>query len=37
MMIIMMIITTNQYYSKVLSMKTINIMKAEEIKTNNYQ
>ena len=35
-MIIMMIITS-QYWSKVLLKMVINIMKAEAIKTKNYQ
>ena len=37
MMMMMMMMITNQYQSKVLSMKTINIMKAEVIKTKNYR
>ena len=35
--IIMIMITTNQYQSKVLLKEIINIMKAEVIKTKNYQ
>ena len=34
---LMIMIITNQYWSKVLLKKTINIMKAEVIKTKNYQ
>ena len=37
LMLIIMKIITNQYQSKVLLKKTINIMKAEVIKTKNYQ
>ena len=36
-MLIIMKIITNQYWSKVLLKKTINIMKAEVRKTKNYQ
>ena len=35
--LIMIMIMTNQYLSKVLSKKIINIMKAKVIKTKNYQ
>ena len=35
--IILMMIITNQYQSKVLSMKTTNIMKVEVIKAKNYR
>ena len=35
MIMIMIMVITNQYYSKVLLKTAINIMKAEEIKTKN--
>ena len=37
LIMIMIMIITNQYLSKVLSKKIINIMKAKVIKTKNYQ
>ena len=37
LMLIIMKIITNQYQSKILLKKTINIMKAEVIKTKNYR